>query len=246
MRISIWRQFSSNHSASFTVVGTFESPGKAAEVAAPLRQMMREIAIFWRDLSEGERYNWEVEVGDDYLGLTPAEQKWSAYFGVAWPKFEGDKYWRMDWLPPDPDKAETGVMLFGPHVLVSDIWSAWTPHTHIVAILENYGGQTARTSERDNLGLLVTVTCTAPDRATADDLMHDVAKSRGHYFKVAGEYSAYHRDTRIPLRDGLHLTYPLRLIRGFSLFDSQMESFQNYLEDYRCTNIRFEFTTVQE
>ena len=40
MKLSVWQQFSSNHSASFTVVGEFESAQKAQQAAAEIRRLI--------------------------------------------------------------------------------------------------------------------------------------------------------------------------------------------------------------
>lgn len=245
MHISIWQQFSSNHSADFTVVGTFESPEKAAEVAAPLRQMMREIAIFWRDMSEARRYEWEQ--GADSGNLTPIEEKWRDYFGVDWPKTDGGQYQRIDWLSPDPDEADTSIILFDEHLLITTLEETASSHRHMVAILEQCGGQTARASDMDELALCVMVTCMAPDEATAEELMGEVTEDQMGYFTVADKYwECFTPEAQPPVREGLNITYWLGLLRFFTPYGSGLESFQKYLEDHRCTNIRFEFTTIPE
>ncbi|HEY1016789.1 MAG TPA: hypothetical protein VGE07_29020 [Herpetosiphonaceae bacterium] len=44
MRVSLWRQWSSNHSSSFHVVGRFASPGDAAAAADELRTILSQLA----------------------------------------------------------------------------------------------------------------------------------------------------------------------------------------------------------
>jgi hypothetical protein len=43
MRLSIWQQFSSNHSSNFTAVGRFDTPEKAAAARQTFEQMLRAI-----------------------------------------------------------------------------------------------------------------------------------------------------------------------------------------------------------
>jgi hypothetical protein len=43
MKLSLWQQFSSNHSGAYTVVGAFATPDKAQNAHAILQRMMREI-----------------------------------------------------------------------------------------------------------------------------------------------------------------------------------------------------------
>src|SRR5579864_8296453 len=86
MGISIWRQFSSNHSANFTVVGQFETPERAHEVAEEMRAMLRAIGEWW------EQYpGLEGQIEHD-LGkrgqLTPPEAHFKEQYGVAWPQSE--------------------------------------------------------------------------------------------------------------------------------------------------------------
>jgi len=44
MRLSIWQQFSSNHSANFEIVGTFKTEELAHQAAEELREISRAIA----------------------------------------------------------------------------------------------------------------------------------------------------------------------------------------------------------
>lgn len=252
MKISIWQQFSGNHSADFTVVGTFQSPEKAASVADVLRQMVREIAIFWRDMSEEEHQKWEQGVTDGYgySDVTPIEQKWSDYFGVEWPKSLGGSYFRIDWVPPDPDKAEKGVVLFGPHVMVSNVELTNSRYSQFVAIFEKYDGVVANGSEVEGLELFVIVRCDAPDEATADQLMADIKDfgSLGGVYEVAGQFMSFYskRYARSELRDGLSMMYPMNIVDIFGpASTSELQPFKKYLEDHHCTNIRFEFTTFR-
>ena len=81
MRISIWQQFSSNHSASFTVVGKFQTGEDAQAAADKLNQIMQSIGTWWRDNKSAE---WIQRVDSDQL--TPAEQNLRTTYGVDWPQ----------------------------------------------------------------------------------------------------------------------------------------------------------------
>lgn len=55
MRVSIWNQFSSNHSGSMTIVGTFGTIEKGMETERTLRQIIEEVNE-WFDRPENARY----------------------------------------------------------------------------------------------------------------------------------------------------------------------------------------------
>lgn len=64
MRVSIWQQFSSNHSSKFTVVGRFGSPEQAEAVAQKLREWMK--TIFWAEKPLGRLTETELKISRDY------------------------------------------------------------------------------------------------------------------------------------------------------------------------------------
>ena len=51
MRISIWQQFSSNHSSSFTIIGTFENSEAAQRAAIEFRAILEKIVGWYQEPS---------------------------------------------------------------------------------------------------------------------------------------------------------------------------------------------------
>jgi hypothetical protein len=94
MRVSLWRQFSGNHSSSFTLVGVFDSPEAAQEGAERLRAMLEQIAI-WRE-------QHPLPNGWAYDDPTPPELELAQQYGVEWT-------YGLDWLsgPEDVDDLIT-------------------------------------------------------------------------------------------------------------------------------------------
>jgi hypothetical protein len=89
MNISIWQQFSSNHSSAFTVIGTFESHESAQEVARELRTILQRIVDWY-----GEPLNEGIarEVLDDPKHPpVPPELDLAEQYHIDWPK-------AVDWL----------------------------------------------------------------------------------------------------------------------------------------------------
>src|SRR5579859_7611075 len=79
MRISIWQQFSSNHSASYTVVGEFQSVEAAQSAAETIRQIVKEAG------------DWTMKNRKlDVKTPTPIEQEYARRYGFDWKE-------RVDW-----------------------------------------------------------------------------------------------------------------------------------------------------
>src|SRR5258708_2887023 len=106
MRISIWQQFSSNHSADFIIVGTFNSVSEAEQSAKMLRGILRRIASYWQQLPPDEA-NVLWKQGE----ITPVEREISHELGVEWSKRIrlNDQLRSIDWIPWDADKAADAV-----------------------------------------------------------------------------------------------------------------------------------------
>src|SRR5258708_4331559 len=80
MRISIWQQFSSNNSSSFTVVGVFENAEAAQRAADEVRQMIETIKSWYNEHpNEAGNYLWSDETS------TPPEVEIGNRFGFEWP-----------------------------------------------------------------------------------------------------------------------------------------------------------------
>ena len=108
MKISIWRQFSSNHSADFTLVGEFATAEQATEAAEKIRTILREVATFWQSIPAEERpaawSKWRYD-------LTPIEQTLRQQFEVEWARpVNLDTTHALVWLPPNPEKAMTALV----------------------------------------------------------------------------------------------------------------------------------------
>lgn len=153
MRISIWQQFSSNHSSGFQVVGKFESIELAQKAAITLQDMLRLI----------------MEARNDYESEdpTPPEIGFAELYKVEWTK-------SLDWIANE--KAQ--VMQFDEYVFCGNVFRVtWLGASPINEILQKLGsiqiciGETNET--RDTL-LVVKVTCTAPSLKIARSISTDI------------------------------------------------------------------------
>ena len=85
MRISIWPQFSSNHSANFEIVGVFETHDLAHHTAETLREEFQAI--------DAQRMGYEPYCHD--CPPTTAEALLAKQYGIDWGEFS------LDWLVLD-------------------------------------------------------------------------------------------------------------------------------------------------
>jgi hypothetical protein len=86
MRLSLWQQFSSNHSASFTVVGQFANEEKAADAERTLKTLFEDIQAAWA-----------LRGRENDIPPTWAELEASQTYDIEWDK-------SLDWLSESLDK----------------------------------------------------------------------------------------------------------------------------------------------
>lgn len=139
MKISIWQQFSSNHSASFTVVGEFESPERAKEVADELRAIVAIIASFWDDLDEAGKKDWRATI--EQGGVTPPEEKFRDKYQVEWARSFYGNLGGIDWLRFGVGHAMEAVGNHGCYVTVENTADTWVGPKPFDDILEKLGGK---------------------------------------------------------------------------------------------------------
>jgi hypothetical protein len=93
MKVTVWKQFSSNHSSHFTVVGEFPTPEAAQEVAQRLRAFFDEINA-WFEKPENAEAKVKRDEGQ-YWSMSEPEQALSQQYGVTWPQYT------LDWIWPN-------------------------------------------------------------------------------------------------------------------------------------------------
>ena len=244
MRISIWQQFSSNHSASFTIVGTFKSAEDAERTASFLRGIVQQISTYWRQLPPDERealwkrmYNYREQP----LESTPIEQALSRELNVEWSKNIEGQPRAIDWIPTDAELADGAVKVMDNHVFIKNIGRTWVGSEPFETLLRReaisvVGNYEVPKSGAEFFG--VRIRCHAPDDRTATRLMVD--------FRETGENTGDFRLDRLILMDGLlirhdlDLTYtgwPLASRNPWEIVPIALE----YLRSQGCTNIRYEF-----
>lgn len=163
MKISIWQQFSSNHSANFIVIGRFEDAPTANRIVQQLRQRMHD--ILW---------------GAD---RTTAENNLARMYDLDWyPN-------GIDWngLPDDINEV---VRQFDTDVFLMCPVETWDSHEPFFDLMKKMGSlKTLANSSGDgySYGVLVDISCNAPSDAVAVTIYDAIKKAFDEQNKSAFE-----------------------------------------------------------
>lgn len=93
MKISIWRQFSSNHSSRFTVVGEFQTTEAATQAVAELKALAEAISKWYEDNPD----DLEERMSGELVDPTPPEIEFGQRYQIDWNEYSVD--WWTDQLP---------------------------------------------------------------------------------------------------------------------------------------------------
>jgi hypothetical protein len=152
MRVSIWQQFSSNHSNSFTVVGTFASEEDAAQAAATLYEIFGYIG------EQSFRYFDPEPV--------PAEQYYGEEYDIQWDR-------HLDWVnlySAQHIMKLDNVLFVGP-MGIDTYLGAYV----IDELVAKLGGHVQKEEEMRDTSLRATVKAQAPDYKTAQRLHSEIS-----------------------------------------------------------------------
>jgi hypothetical protein len=181
MKLSLWSQFSSNHSANFTVVGHFESASKAQFAAERLEVILTKLALWWDQLSRDEMMFWGERA--ETSRLTPPELELSHLYDVEWP-------FSLDWYRWTWDREISPVSVLGPLVFIrnphDDIYKGPQPFNDLMTL---FGGIVSVEADESgtypNTILLVHIICKAPDETAAESL---VGKTRDYTQHLTADF----------------------------------------------------------
>lgn len=106
MKLSIWQQFSSNHSASYMIVGVFDDEKTAQTAGEKTLKIIKEIRE-WYLSNDMTNFGWK---------LNPIEEKYAKEYDIEWKA-------PVDWLRAYPDEKNFIV-------------GAWYPYTENLVIYD--------------------------------------------------------------------------------------------------------------
>jgi hypothetical protein len=174
MRVSIWQQWISNHSADFTVVGKFATQHRADQVAGEIRAMLRRIEDWWANLSPDERSEWIPQA--ETANLTPPEESLQKEYKIDWPfslAFYCHQY--SDAIPP-VQVFERLVIVENPHPY---LWHGPQPFNDLLVKL---GGEVAVRAESSrtysDTRIVASINCTAPNSEVLGQICVEVERAK--------------------------------------------------------------------
>jgi hypothetical protein len=235
MKISLWQQFSSNHSASFTVVGTFETPEAAYLAAEEIRRLLAGIVNYYADPEHKPILDQFWNEGG-VLSLTPVEQEFAQKYGID-PEDWTYNGAGIDWIVEAKD-IDSAVEMWDEFVVVGNVGDTWLGAMPIDTLLNNMGGSIAVEHEWGR-GLQVNVSCVAPDEATAAQFESTVRESQR---LVAEQAMAF--DVADISREGLRLR--LIDVQGDWSWMVGVRQFKKELEARGCTEIKISFEQIDQ
>lgn len=181
MKISIWQQFSSNHSGFFWVVGTFNTTNDADKAFNEIRDMLFEIDRWHRDNRD---YRSDQE-NNATLELFPPEKAFAKKYQVEWTipiDWTGWASYQYQHEGFDAQKAasnliDDAVQIVGRSLIVSNPHQTWMTVQPFKGILDSLGAETigydldlTESGEIDNFTLHTCIKFSAPDNDMADSI----------------------------------------------------------------------------
>ncbi|QPC83689.1 hypothetical protein G4Y79_04720 [Phototrophicus methaneseepsis] len=182
MKISIWQQFSSNHSGFFWVVGTFKNVSDAQSAFDELRDMLFTIDKWHRD----NRDQSQAAMQQGQITPLPPEQTFAEKYSVQWPSTIDWTNWAGYYLENYPGfenvdaqrnaraLIDNAVQIVGRNVMVSSPDQTWMTIQPFEGILSRLGAKTIgydmETTDTESIDHTTIMNFTAPNSAIADQI----------------------------------------------------------------------------
>jgi hypothetical protein len=249
MRVSIWQQFSSNHSGDFVVVGRFESSEAAQKAVIELQHILRAIQQWYRQPENRPVVDaiWEELSREGGSTPMPVEVELGKQHGIEWDEQFPDTEWYME-----SSNAAQAVVQYQNDVFVDSYLTrarTWTGGRIAQRLLNQLGAQTSFI--RDSMigeDFQVQITWNVPDEQTAERLWRDYQiiqntedrwnpENKDVPQDVPDVYWGEDDDCGLS-RDGLSFTY---LLCDFGHLSDEITEFLDYLRRNNCADIQYNF-----
>jgi hypothetical protein len=162
MKLSIWQQFSSNHSGTFELVGYFSTPEDAMAAYTKLMPFLKELAEFV-DTYEG----YDIFKTDyaRHMKYSPPEEKFYQANEID-PRVSA-----VEWMWTISDELDVGITQFDNLIIMQSVSDLANDGIPFDQLLEKWGANVMLGSEGGNGGkLCVMIRCVAKDEEQAETL----------------------------------------------------------------------------
>lgn len=222
MKVTLWQQFSSNHSGHFNIVGVFDTPDAAKKAADEIQQIIETIQNWHKNNPEkADALYARWASGDEYPApLSEIEETLAKKYDVRWPN-------GIDWF----DDAQ--IEIIREHIVQIDTkyqvdWGP-QPFDQIIEQMGGYGLVTGMDIGGERYGhIWVALSCIAPDEETAIKLEQSKTTKQDDYDEIT--QTVRRNDSR--------------LVFGWEWYEGiwQLDKLISELEKLGCTEISYQFT----
>lgn len=226
MHISIWQQRASNHSSSFTIVGTFESPEKANEAAATVEGIIKDF-IDWYERPENAD-----------LDMLPWDAPPTSFEAELISKYDlkADRHFTFT----EDVRGSISVSAVDRLAVIDVGLTLDEPPMLLISLLGRLGSQSVTTTfDAESVfvdATMVNVTCNAPDAVVAEMIRHSV---QTYFVRTTRETPLWGGDNTGArggvLRDGTGLTLDVY----FGDIRYGLPALISYLESHGCQRIAY-------
>lgn len=173
MKIKIWQQFSSNHSADFTLIGMFETADDAQYAAREIEHIIQTIRSWYAE--DPPRAQPFLQSNT----ITPIEHDLSQQYDIEWSTSAatGQPH-GLDWVyygvTKDINYQAVDLTVYENIVFVSNIGNTYTGTSPFDRLLQKWGAKIAERCEAGKQDLYVDITLAAPDSDIADKIAEEL------------------------------------------------------------------------
>jgi hypothetical protein len=236
VKLSLWQQFSSNHSGHFTVVGSFPSEAEAITAEEQFHTLFQAI-LAWKAIPENKASIEEQERISYSSSATPPEVDIAQKYSIEKPSQT------IDWLDSDLDE---NLFRIGADVLVNVEFETWQSPTLVQSLITALGG-ILKTQIRDHTYLTLHLTCFFPDEASAQAILQESAAfikspiGKRSPWTWKGEYSGVYGFGKIQARES-----QIIIVYQFFRFHPGFVSMLEWLRKAGAENIEYTLTEEKE
>ena len=222
MKVTLWQQFSSNHSSHFHIVGVFDTAEAAQKAADEIKQILKQIEDWHTqnpEKSDALIERW-VNSGEYPQAVSEIEKAFAQKYHVRW---DNGIEWFWD--------AQVDIILN--HIIhiktIHHTDSGPEPFDEIIERLGGHGFVAGYDFGGNPFGIInVFVSCNAPNEETVD--------------KIAMSYTNQEDDIAdLKIRkNSLHFSW------DFYQSSWQLDKLIQELKDFGCTNISYSFHATRD
>ena len=242
MRLTLWQQFSSNHSSNFTVVGQFASPKQAESAAAEIKHILETIGAWWEQYSDDREQDAVERNLRQNKALSPPELMFREQYGIGWTQYSQEKWeYPLDWVLGR--WASEAVMVYRDLVFITPSNNTWAGEKPFDLILQKLGAVIAVDCE-DKCDVRLKVEGVAQDEAEAERISTLIRVYPERSIVVVPSFGMtagkFERDGRRLRFSDIHLVFANI---GHNIEDNFAKLIM-FLEAQGVTDVQYHFTDV--